>query len=269
MKVSTKYREIVLSSIGSRLQQVTFVSCESISLENLEHCTQLKTLQIYYDSSLGMSKDQPEKYLHNPEFLPMLNRVESDICLGNMSQVFEEKATLTHLDLDCCHISTKSSLSNWNNISQHWQRIHTLRIRRSTGLSLKMAKTICHQLPKLKELTLPSWTLNSKSEREESYDLMDYLKNGAIKLSLKFERSQSSQECPFQVQPEPYESSDEEIESDSDDSYHLHRGIPTRFQSDDLYDDVYEGWLDAHGDYDESDFDDYDDFLDDPNADDW
>jgi len=55
-------------------------------------------------------------------FLPDLKRFESDICLGIASPLFEEKVSLTHLSLDCTHISTKGSGSDWNGIIKFWKK---------------------------------------------------------------------------------------------------------------------------------------------------
>ncbi len=60
--------------------------------------------------------------------------------------------------------------------------------------------------------------LNSKDERELSYELMDYFNKSPHKIRLKFELRQSSSDCLYQAQRCPYETSDEEISSDSDES---------------------------------------------------
>lgn len=258
--MSSRYRQIVLSSIGSQLQRVTFVSCEAINIDDLTPCNQLKTLQIYFSSSvIDLSKDLVQCVFRNrsQDFLPSLNRFESDICLGETSAVFEEKSTLTHLELDCCHVNTKGDTTDWNEIARYWQRVQTLRIRRCTGLNMKIVKSLSHQLPKLKELTLPRKSLNSKREREECNELKDYFKNGPLKISVEFDSSESTVECPFQIQPTPYESSDEEIESNSSDSFHLRRGLPLQFGPDSDY--VIDDWLDEYQDDDDSPGDWFDD----------
>ena len=60
--------------------------------------------------------------------------------------------------------------------------------------------------------------LNSKEERELSYELMDYFNKGPLKIRLKFELRQSSSDCPSQAPSCPYETSDEELSSQSEES---------------------------------------------------
>lgn len=85
--------------------------------------------------------------------------------------------------------------------------------RRSSNLSMSMASRIVSQLPKLKELSLSSWMLNSKEERHLSYELTDKFWNES-KIRLKFDRSLSNIECPYQnPTKQEYETS-----SDDDDS---------------------------------------------------
>nr|CAG4636910.1 EOG090X0431 [Ceriodaphnia reticulata]SVE72859.1 EOG090X0431 [Ceriodaphnia reticulata] len=78
-------------------------------------------------------------------------------------------------------------------------------------------------LSKLKELSLPSGMLNSKDERELSYELMDYFNKGPLKIRLKFELRQSSSDCLYQAQSCPYETSEEELSSDSEESSQRNR----------------------------------------------
>ena len=221
IKVSENYRKAILLGIGAQLSLLTFVSCELIDVTDLISCTELEMLRFFFSSTLFLPSENPEeKYFPPEEFLPKLKRLESDICLrSRYSHLFEEKSTLTYLDLECCHVGTKASnISNWNEITKCWQRIHTLRIRQCTGLTMAGTKTLTQQLTKLKELSLPSGMLNSKDEREISYDLMNYFNKGSQKIRLKFERSQSSLVCSYQDQNCPYETSDEELSSGDESS---------------------------------------------------
>ena len=194
MKVSTSYRQAILLGIGPQLSQLTFVSCELIDVADLISCTELEVLQIFLSSSLLLPSENPEeKYFPSGPFLPKLNHLESDICLGSRySHLFEEKDSLTYLDLECCHVGTKASnISNWNEMTKYWQGLHFLSIRHFTGLTMAGTKSLSLQLTKLKELNLPSWMLNSKEERDISYDLMDYFNKRPLKIHLKFESSKS------------------------------------------------------------------------------
>nr|SVE75676.1 EOG090X0431 [Daphnia hispanica] len=103
--------------------------------------------------------------------------------------------------------------------------------------------------------------LNSKEERENSYDLMDYFNKGPLKNRLRFERSQSSFVCPYQTQNSPYETSDEELSSgDSEESSH-DNGASNGFHIGDRR-ETYDGWMEDidvfHEDVDDF-FDNFDD----------
>jgi hypothetical protein len=218
MKVSTSYRQAILLGIGPQLSQLTFVSCELIDVADLISCTELEVLRIFLSSSLLLPSENPEeKYFPSGPFLPKLNRLESDICLGSRySHLFEEKDSLTYLDLACCHVGTKASnISNWNEMKKYWQGLHFLSIRQCTGLTMAGTKSLSLQLTKLKELNLPRWMLNSMDKR---FDLMDYFNKRPLKTHLKFESSKYySLVCPYQDY-EGSDDSDEESSSSSSDS---------------------------------------------------
>ena len=259
MKVSTSYRKAILLGIGPQLSKLTFVNCEFIDVADLILCTELEVLRIFNSSFLLPSENPEEKYFPSGPFLPKLNRLESDICLGSRySHLFEEKDSLTYLDLECCHVGTKASnISNWNEMKKYWVRLHTLRIRRCTGLTMAGTKSLSLQLTKLKELSLPSWMLNSKDERNISYDLLDYFNKGTLKTHLKFESSKSSLVCPYQdrVKFLYYEDSDEEISSsDSDVSSNFGKGFDVR--SDEESDYEYSNGFDCYDDDSDSGGDD-------------
>jgi hypothetical protein len=266
IKVSTNYRKAILLGIGPQLSLLTFVSCELIDVTDLIQCTELEVLRIFFSCTLLLPIENPEeKYFPPGTFLPKLSHLESDICLRlRYSHLFEEKSTLTYLDLECSHVGTKASnISNWNEITKNWQRIHTLHIRQCTGLTMAGIKTLSHHLTKLKELSLPSGMLNSKNEREISYDLVDYFNKGPLKIRLKYERSQSSLVCPYQDQNCPYETSDEELNSgDSDESSHGDNGVGF----DDAR-DVYGGWMEEIDVFNEDVDDFFDEYDDDEDVD--
>nr|SVE73478.1 EOG090X0431 [Daphnia atkinsoni] len=103
--------------------------------------------------------------------------------------------------------------------------------------------------------------LNSKEERQNSYDLMDYYNQGPLKIRLRFERSQSLIFCPYQTLGSRYETSDEELSSgDSEESSHDNEAnIAFGFGD---TGDGYGGWMEDidvfHEEVDDF-FDDYDD----------
>ena len=99
--------------------------------------------------------------------------------------------------------------------------------------------------------------LNSKEERELSYELMDYFNKGPLKIRLKFELRQSSSDCPYQAPSCPYETSDEELSSQSEESSQHHgRNEDIGFGEND--------WLDADEIdlFDDDEHSDDDDFYD-------
>ena len=195
------------------------MDCELIDVADLISCTELEVLRIFLSSSLLLpSKNPEEKYFPSGPFLPKLNRLESDICLGSRySHLFEEKDSLTYLDLECCHVGTKASnISNWNEMKKYWQGLHFLSIRQCTGLTMAGTKSLSLQLTKLKELNLPRWMLNSMDKR---FDLMDYFNKRPLKTHLKFESSKYySLDCPYQDYGGSYDS-DEYNSSSSSDSF--------------------------------------------------
>ena len=75
--------------------------------------------------------------------------------MGIYSYLFEEKKTLTHLELHCSHISTKSSKLNWIEISNIWQDLQKLVIDSNCNLTLAQVTVLVPRLKKLKTLTLP------------------------------------------------------------------------------------------------------------------
>ena len=246
IRVSTRYRKAIFLGIGPQLSQLTFVDCKRIDFVELLSCTELEVLRIFLSSSLLLPSENPEeKYFPSGPFLPKLNRLESDICLGSRySHLFEEKDSLTYLDLACCHVGTKASnISNWNEMTKYWQRLHTLHIRQCTGLTMAGTKSLSLQLTKLKELSLPRWMLNSKDERNISYDLKDYFNKGPLKIHFKFESTKSSLVCPYQNRMKflYYEDSDKEISSrDSDESSNF---------GEDKGSDVRSNWWGEESDY--------------------
>lgn len=266
IKVPLTHRRTILRGIGSQLTHLTFASCENIDMFDLTFCEDLEVLRIFFSSTLLAPAENSDVILKET-FLPKLTHLESDICLGeNFSPIFEEKESLTHLDLECCHVSLKGSRYDWTTIAKRWQRLQTLCVRRCSNITVLMIAPLVRQLPKLKELGLPSTMLNAKEERESSYDLLDYFKKGRMKIRLHFERTQSSFDCPCQLQCCPYETSEEDMSSESDNSSQFNRRQNGRaFEVFDLDND----WMEeVENDSSDDFFDEYDDDDDDDDADD-
>ena len=95
----------ILSVFGPHLKHLTLESCKEINLQDLMPCLQLETLCLQMKSTLDLEESDP---ISEPEsFLPQLKSLESDICLGALSHLFEEKPDLTRVVLNCYHVGIK------------------------------------------------------------------------------------------------------------------------------------------------------------------
>jgi len=92
---------------GPTLKQLTFQQCTEINLADLASCSQLESLRIL-NSSIAYPQENEAVLMDSQAlFLPLLKKFKSGTCLGVYSRLFEQKSTLTHLALVCCHIGTK------------------------------------------------------------------------------------------------------------------------------------------------------------------
>ena len=100
-------------------------------------------------------------------FLPNHKKLKvGSCCLGIYSRLFEEKRSLTHLELVCSHISTDSShQSNWVQVTDLCQNLQELSIFSTVNLFLIRSVRIIHRLSQLKKVRLPS-KLIQKSEQK-------------------------------------------------------------------------------------------------------
>jgi len=254
-KVSPGFTKAVLELFQEEIVELAYASIENINLHDLTPCVKLESLRILFDSTIS---SLPELALPLAEsYLPNLKKLESEICLGNWSLLFQEKSSYTHLVLDCCHVATKAS--EWPRILKMWPYVQTLRIRRSSGLDMSMADTIFHQFSKLKELSLSDARLYCKKEREAFFTLQ--VKLSQRKVNLRFERSTSNVNCTLLAEADTidhYETSDGNSSSDySVDSSHMVGG---NFENNGLVDDVVWGeTVEAFIDFQNDDYEDYDD----------
>ena len=81
-----------------------------VNLEHLQPCSKLESLRFRgYQPNTSTSSSKAAQFQWK-QFLPQLKSVESDVCLDSIwSRVFEEKSTLTSVDLNCFHIETDVS----------------------------------------------------------------------------------------------------------------------------------------------------------------
>ncbi len=108
--VAPEFVRLILEMFGPSLQHLKFVLCDDVDLLNLLPCTRLKSLLIMASSSTtSLAKGIPSLKLRANEFLPKLEIIETDCCLGHWSRLFEENSGLTSVSLTCCHIGTSVS----------------------------------------------------------------------------------------------------------------------------------------------------------------
>ena len=104
--IDSAYCKTFLHAFGPTLRELDLSSGSNnnfFALSDLVPCTNLETLWISGFHSLDPRDVLP---LSSETFLPNLKSFRSFICLGHRSYVFEQKRTLTLLDLNCSHIGT-------------------------------------------------------------------------------------------------------------------------------------------------------------------
>lgn len=233
---------MVLNVFGGELVGLSYVKVENINPQVWFQCPRLQSLRIVGSCTLAIP---PEISAHSKErFLPNLKKLESDICLENLSQLFQEKSSYICLIIYCCHVALKES--EWLLIPKLWPNIENLSIGQSNGLTMDTADHIFPMFRRLRELTLPRGMLWSKNERDASFCLKEKL--AELKVALKFKSSEWSI-CSVLSHDEKYELSSQE----SVDSHYGYKSeinyfdIPNHMADDWNPDyDVDEDWDDVH-----------------------
>lgn len=107
VNVPSEYINVILKVFGSNLKHLTIENSKNVDLSTLMNFTLLESLVLKDGVQLKrMTTDKPT--LNPGLFLPKLKTLESEICLGAYwTRVFEQKASLTRVALNCCHIGTK------------------------------------------------------------------------------------------------------------------------------------------------------------------
>jgi len=103
--IDSAYCRTFLNAFGPTLRELDLSGSNNnfFTLSDLVPCTNLETLWISGFRSLDPKDVLP---LSSETFLPNLKSFRCLICLGHRSHVFEQKRTLTLLDLNCSHIGT-------------------------------------------------------------------------------------------------------------------------------------------------------------------
>ena len=190
---------IVLTSIGSQLTRLSLigVTTEHIFISDLQFCSRLEELEL--PGIVFKEGDQSTKEIDASTFLPNLKKFKSSGCLGIYSPLFEEKSALTHLDLDCSHISTTASHSNWIQVSYIWENLQELRIASAVNLSPSNLFVIIPRLRKLKTLVLSNQMFATLKERDRAMDFVSNLeKQSTSKINFAIlECTNGVKPCPF------------------------------------------------------------------------
>ena len=193
--------QTIASSIGGQLTRLSLigVSAEHISTGDLKFCISLEELEIpgLILPTQIEPLDQLMKEIDN--FLPNLKKFKSSSCLGVYSFLFEQKKSLTHLDLHCSHISTTASKLNWMEISYWWENLQELSIGSTAKLSPNSLFVIVPRLRKLKSLTFSNQMLMEDDRTTAAEDFIPKLKNksSCSNISISMSRPINAKSCPF------------------------------------------------------------------------
>ena len=109
-RISPVYRKMVLEIIGIRMKTVSLCDCEFIDISEFSSCDALEELSI--DGGSLVSEAALGPLNTNNSFLPNLTSFSSDVCLGKLSNLFEEGRNLVFLKLACSHLEIKASKFN-------------------------------------------------------------------------------------------------------------------------------------------------------------
>ena len=112
VNVPSEYINVILKVFGPNLKHLTIENSKNVDLAALMTCSQLESLTLKDGVKLKrIPTDHPT--LNPGSFLPKLESLESEICLGTYwTRVFEQKSGLTRVALNCCHIGTKVNYKN-------------------------------------------------------------------------------------------------------------------------------------------------------------
>lgn len=105
--VTPKFVKPILEIFGPKLDQLSFDSCGDINMIDLLLCPSLRVFNITGSSNLSTFEDSSK--VAADTFLPHLQVLRSDICLGLWSRLFENKSEMTDVFIHCCHIGTEVS----------------------------------------------------------------------------------------------------------------------------------------------------------------
>lgn len=170
-RISTGHRQVLLSNYGAQLQRLELSHCRNIDLGLLLPCTMLQELFIGYGCDIMPSTVA----IQADTFLPRLQKLTSEICLGQSSSLFETtRPLLTYLSLCCSHIGIHMS-SNFccEDIPALWPNMQLLYFYCARGLTLQRFQHIIPHLKHLTVLYLPYHSMQCRSGK--SHDIGERL----------------------------------------------------------------------------------------------
>ena len=107
--VPSEYVASVLKVFGAELTELNLYNCE-FRVRQLLSCPNLEILRLTDGCTLlNHSSDRKDPPIDQSTFLPQLRVLQSELCFGSWSHLFENKSTLESLFLFCCHIGCKDN----------------------------------------------------------------------------------------------------------------------------------------------------------------
>ena len=155
--ISSAFRQVILSTIGSQLESLEFNYCTDIDMKEVLLCCKLESLIIDSRCKLLMEPGSPPIDCGPPSsFLPCLKKLQSAICLGQFSCLFEsERPLLNDVNLCCLHfgIARTTESVGWKDLPKMWPNLEVLNVV-STGLSLPNLLNLAPQFKSLKRIRI-------------------------------------------------------------------------------------------------------------------
>lgn len=103
-EMSLQFLELFLDKFGPHLTSLELLYSRKCEMALLACCTQLKYLKMRH-CSFNLEANIPPDFKPD-SYLPQLESVTADDCLGRWATLIERKSTLVYVHLQCCHIGT-------------------------------------------------------------------------------------------------------------------------------------------------------------------
>lgn len=169
-------QQTLMNEFGHRLIGVYFSACQ-VNASCLLKCSRLVELEIGGECSLDSFEAVPET------FLPILKKIQSDICLREMSASFLNKSTLTEIRLECFNLVTEAD--DWSSIKKLWPQLESFSIAKCKGLGCRSVERIFSSFRQLKTLALPKSILEAEQDLRFGSSLAGEFKTRNVDLTFK------------------------------------------------------------------------------------